>query len=549
MTAKLLAFHLDLKRPMWRRDYLDRTIARLRDWGFNALLFEFEDKLRFRRHPDLAHPEAWSPEQAADFVRACRQQGLDVIPMYPSLGHAECVVGKPPYAHLRESPDVPDQYDPLSLEARALLLELFDEIIEIFQPRHFIHVGGDETWSLGKSAKCQPLVQEIGVGGLYLQHMRPILDHIRARGLRPLLWADMVLQHAEVLDQLPRDTVLVDWHYSRVSDRADRAYLWHTGNFTWSEFQALPDSPAKQLATRFAVDDQTRRDGTFRAFYHTDALLAKGFDVLTASAVRSAGDTVAFPRIGHLENVFHSARKGLTAGHGEIVTNWAVRYNHPELTLPAAFAAGASQLDRAALVADYTRQVFGVALPELADAWQLLSPPVAFSETMALWPAAKLLAAGQDPLTQLLADLRARNEFSLIRRSAVANEQSADWLADARALVVARRADYLRGRQIIETLVPRLQTNADRFEYWREAADLAVFYADFAVAALHERLPAESAALLARLIALRERTRQLWARTYTAGSIADELTVRYGLHEACLRGQRSVNLTPLIAHI
>ena len=132
---KLLIYHFDMKRPQWTPGYLDQTVDRLRSWGFNAILYEIDDKFRFARHPTLAHVESPSHQAMVRFVTTCRAKGIDVIPMMQSLGHAECVVGKPEYAHLRETPDCLDQYDPLSEEARSLICDLYDEIINVMQPR------------------------------------------------------------------------------------------------------------------------------------------------------------------------------------------------------------------------------------------------------------------------------------------------------------------------------------------------------------------------------------------------------------------------------
>src|SRR5688572_10656453 len=101
MTGQILAYHFDLKRPMWQRAYMDLMVDRLKVWGFNTIVYEIEDKLRFARHPDIAHEDAFTPEQTADFVTACRSKGVEVVPFMQSLGHAECVLTKPAYAHLR----------------------------------------------------------------------------------------------------------------------------------------------------------------------------------------------------------------------------------------------------------------------------------------------------------------------------------------------------------------------------------------------------------------------------------------------------------------
>jgi hypothetical protein len=558
----MLSLHIDLKHAMWRRDYMDRLVDRLSAWGFDTILFEFEDKFRFSRHPDLAHPDAWSPEETRSFVDACRARGMDVIPLIQTLGHAEAVVGKPAYAHLREQPDVISQYDPLSEEARALILDLLDEVIDVFKPRQFVHIGGDETRSLGKSDKCQPIVAQIGVGGLYLRHMQPIFRHVIGRGLRPMIWGDIVFQHAEVLDQVPRSVVLVDWDYTRRNDRADRVMVWGKGDSNLNRIQSLPDTPAKRLVERYAVDEQTGRDGTLRPFYRVDALKDLGFDVVTASSVRSAGDSVAMPRVGHLENVFCSTRQGLSKGLGEMVTNWAVRFCHPELTMPATYGAryaaeGNALLDRVQLMEQYTHDTFGVAMPELEDAWQLLNPVPPFGELLSILPAARMLERGEDPLAQYVEALRKQDVQQLYRGQHVRSSMPVmpdeghcmpdDWVAEAEHLITARREGYLRARDVVDVLQGRAKTNPDVLDYWREAAEVALFHADFALAVLHGALDRERASLLDRIEPLRLRTRELWSRTYTPGSLDKEVGIRFGFHEACLRDGKHPDLETITA--
>ena len=188
-------------------------------------------------------------------------------------------------------------------------------------------------------------------------------------------------------------------------------------------------------------------------------------------------------------------------------------------------------------MAEYTRQEFGVAMTELDEAWRLLTPTVPFSETMVLWPAAKMLGSGQDPLAQFLDDLHKQNRSSPLLRSSLPSDIGSDtWVRAAEQLTAARREGYVRGKAIVDELGRRAKKNAGLFEYWLEAADAATFYADFALALLRGTLKREAPSLVQRITSLRECARRLWERTYTAGSVEDELHIRYGFHESCLRG-------------
>lgn len=57
--STMFAYHIDLKRAMWRLDYLLEFMRRLKQWGFNSVVLEIEDKFRFSRHPSrLPHTRA-----------------------------------------------------------------------------------------------------------------------------------------------------------------------------------------------------------------------------------------------------------------------------------------------------------------------------------------------------------------------------------------------------------------------------------------------------------------------------------------------------------
>jgi hypothetical protein len=540
VSTGFLGYHIDLKRPMWTRSHLDSAVDLIRGWGFNFVLYEIEDKFRFSRHPAIVHPEAPSHEETADFARSCRAKGVEVIPMMQSLGHAECVVGKPEYAHLREAPEVEDQYDPLSGEARALILGLYDEIIEVMRPREFFHVGGDETFSLGMGLRSRPVVEKIGIGGLYLRHMLPILEHVHRRGLRPIVWADIVLSHPEILPEIPKYVVMMDWDYGIRAERGPglhihgggavdprtghRASIW---GLSWADYPRYDNPAFREHFERFAVDDQTRRDGTFRQFYATDALRSAGLEVITASASRSCGDAVGVPDHDlHLPNCFHSARKGLGDGCGHLVTSWAVRHNHPELGHFAAFAAAragssGAAFDQRALGEAFTRDFYGAAIPEFAEAVRLAARPFPAGESRALLEARKCLERGDDPLPHLLEPLERKHG---------GRDGAAEHLREL-------RAGYAEARAMFERTRTAAVRNAHNLDFWLEGTDLQAVYADFALAALAGRLAGEAPGLLRRIGALRENTRRLFAATYTPQGLADELTLRYSLFENCLKRQ------------
>ncbi|HNQ35629.1 MAG TPA: family 20 glycosylhydrolase [bacterium] len=515
LRDKILGFQFDLKRAMWREAYFDRMAEILAGWGFNQVLYEFEDKLRFRKHPCLAHPDAWSPEATAALVRRLEGRGLEVVPLFQSLGHAESVLRLPEYAHLRQSPEHLNLYDPVSEAARDFLKEIFAETIEVFQPRRFFHVGGDETRNLGAAGRAAGREP----GGLYLGHLRPLWEYLLGRGLRPVVWADMLLTYLDVLEQTPAGVVLMDWDYSTGGERWPRLRRWGVGELDWEAYRSREDPEFKSRFEKYFVDERTPADGLFRGFGYVDALVDRGFNVIAASSSRCWGDSAGLPfNQLHLANVFYSARKGRAVGLGTLVTSWAARRHHPELGLPAAFAAAYAgrregPFDLAAFSREFTAEFYGAAAPEFGRAMELAGVRPSLSESRHLELAAGLLAEGRDPLEVFFPG---EKHSELAGRAATA------------------RTSLREAREIISGLRDRARRNADNLDFWLEGIDLVAFYADFAAAVLSGRLAAESGRLREDLNRLRLVTRDLFGRTYEAAGLEAELDLRYGVHEALL---------------
>lgn len=537
MSQPVIAYHFDMKRAMWTRAYLDAMVDRLKAWGFNAVLYELEDKFRFANHPAIVHQDAFSPADTADFVASARAKGMDVIPLVQSLGHAEYVVGKPAYAHLRETPEVVEQYDPLAPQAKALILELFDDVIDAFQPRELFHMGGDETWSLGKSAKCAETVARIGTGGLYLQHMLPLFAHLRAKRLRPVIWADVALTHPEMIGEIPADVVLMDWDYWTTAERPAMINVWAhdpaTGRpcseVTWDHYDQVVPPAFKQRLQPHVVDEQTRRDGTFRGFGYTDALKAMGFDVITAPANRSYSDMIGIPNYPrHLPNCFFAARKA-RGGYGVTVTSWAVRHNHPETTVLSTYAAVRALRDDApfnpaALGRDFARDFYGAECGDFTRLAMQAAAGLDCTREFGIREMQNHLDRGEDPIavkTALLLD-----EY--------------DGAAGALAAIDALRDGYLEAREAFLALQQAARRNARNLDFWLEGIDLNSFYLEVMRAAVAGELPGRQTDLLVRMEDIRDRTRQLFRETYPPASVEEELRLRYGLHDHLLRQTATV---------
>jgi hypothetical protein len=517
---------------MWRLDYMTDFVRRLKRWGFNAVVVEMEDKFRFSNQPALIHPDAPSHAEWREWARGCRDMGVDVIPLVQTLGHLEFALNRPEYATLREAPRLTHHVDVTNPASKAFVLDLVSEVIDVFEPATYVHVGGDETWELARSPRVASLAKQEGRGALYLRHLLPVFSSVSRQGLRPMLWHDMCLSHPEIIDRIPKDVVMVHWDYSIGAAREKEIRIWggrrpgtrQRGNVVvhWGEEYRRGATPEfRRLLEPFAVDAQTRRDGTFNALYCTDALRAHGLAVLTASANRCAGDQIGTPVVSrHVPNCYCLARKGLEDAEGTLVTSWAIRHNHPETNLSATFAAvlaarGKPGATLALAHEAWTAAVFGLPLPEFATAATQVEVGLPTLGRAGQWRwRLELLLRDDDRLPQDLKDLC----------------KAQGGRAKTAAYLARLRHGYRTALATFRRCKARARRNAALLDYWIEGAELNDFYAAFVQAALAHDLPRRAAALHDTLLRQVAETRRCFTLTYAPRSVEEEILWRYGYH-------------------
>ena len=528
MNGKFIAYHLDLKHGLWSLPYLEQLVDQLAAWGYNALVVEIEDNLQFTAAPHVAAGHALTASQMAAFSRHCHQRKIDVIPLVQSLGHAEYVVGKPEYAHLRESPHIATQYDPFSEEARQLIMRLFDEAIAATGTKTWFHIGGDETWSLGSSDRAKAYIEKHGMGSLYMQHILPLCEHIHRQGLRPMIWADMFLTYPELLKQVPDYALLVDWDYWTTQEHPEQIMIW--GGYAAGHRNATADARQYPQAIRrpgfkehlhpYAQDEHKR----FKAFYCTDALLGHGVkDVIVAPANSCAGDLPGSPRNHvHIPNCWHATRKGMRDARGVLVTSWSVRHAHHEIrqlgTFAAAQAVHQQTYDFDAICLAYSKDMHGQELADYPQAVHLAGQAMDIMQASSFVASRKSLLAGDDEYSRKL------------EQQIIAQGGRKSFLAHCDTL----RQGYLQARDLFAGMVPQARRNEQLFEYWLEGLDLSILHIDFIIAMVDGTLASELDDFARRIAQGRQRTQALFAPTVSACGLEENLQVRYGFHEMYL---------------
>ncbi|HNY92062.1 MAG TPA: family 20 glycosylhydrolase [bacterium] len=324
----LIIFHLDFNSVSLREEYIRHWLKNAAEMGYNAVLWEIEDEVKWQICPECASPDAFSKEQFRELLEYSRGLGLEPIPLLQTIGHAEYVLRHVPYQTMRENPGRYDCYCTSNPRVRHFLKSWIREYLELFGPVRYFHLGGDEAYAFGSCPLCSLAVTRQGANGLYSEYIRDIAESLIRNGIRPGVWSDMVLKHPATLSLIPKDFIFWDWNYWDGEGSPEEVMVWSMGRrVSGKEITA-------EVSREFpGIIDST---GALRAFYTSDRLKSLGYEVILCSSSRSHGDGVFAGRHAvHAPNIVAAARKCVQADLlGTCITSWAVRISNYETQQP-----------------------------------------------------------------------------------------------------------------------------------------------------------------------------------------------------------------------
>lgn len=190
------AIHLDLKHHLDAGHYYYSIIDRLAKIKINAIIIEFEDKLRYRKAPLVGAANAISIEEFAAISKYARERNIEISPLVQGLGHASFILKHDLYKHLRDDPNSDWVFDPLNPQTYTLQYALYEDAMAATPYGKYLHVGGDEVGKLGTSE----LSQKSGKSPFELQMfwLKKVTDFALEHNRIPIFWDDMILKTANL---------------------------------------------------------------------------------------------------------------------------------------------------------------------------------------------------------------------------------------------------------------------------------------------------------------------------------------------------------------
>lgn len=240
-------------------------------YKLNHLELYIEHTYAFRNHAKV-----WrgADPLTADEIRAldarCAELHIDLVPSFSTFGHFYTWIHDA-FPELNElERDVSaepfcwwDRMVHYTLDCRnprsiALVREIVAEVRPLFRSRYF-NLCGDGTFDLGTD-RNRALAERVGKGRLYVDFLKQIIDAVKDAGAIPLFWGDVIGKHPELVGEIPREAIALDWDYSAkltssiapLLAQSGRTFYICPGVQGWNNW--LPDyALAHRNITRFAT--------------------------------------------------------------------------------------------------------------------------------------------------------------------------------------------------------------------------------------------------------------------------------------------------------
>ncbi|PCI02130.1 MAG: glycoside hydrolase [Flavobacteriaceae bacterium] len=264
------SFSISAPKPSMVKDFIKFIEEDLSNTPVNTLFLKINYQYQFNSHPELVDNNALSKKDVKQIVNTCQQNNINLIPLINLLGHQSWKQDNIKsllrvYPEFEENPGnkLHDKdfycrsYCPLHPEVHAIVFDLLDELIEVFEATG-VHVGMDEVFILGEDgcSRCKGKDKAV----LFADEVSKIYRHLNSKNLTMYMWGDRLLDGETTglgkwtasknatypaIDLIPKDIVICDWQYKTAPPTP--AYFALKGFQVISCSYQVPEVAAQQL--------------------------------------------------------------------------------------------------------------------------------------------------------------------------------------------------------------------------------------------------------------------------------------------------------------
>lgn len=189
-----------------------------------------EDMFVFKNHPLIGKDRgALTASEVRELDAFARKHHVELIPIFQTLGHWENILIKPEYVHYAEFPgahtlNVSDE------AVYAMLDDMIGQLAAAFRSPYF-NMAADESWDVGLGANKERVAKS-DIATVHAEHYKRLFDILRKYKKKPMMYGDILLDHPAIMEKIPKDVIIVDWHYG-VADRYPSPEIFKNAGFPY----------------------------------------------------------------------------------------------------------------------------------------------------------------------------------------------------------------------------------------------------------------------------------------------------------------------------
>ncbi len=214
----------------------------------NSLQLYVEHTYEFKECEGLNDAKGcFTADEIREIDAYCKENYIDFIPSIATFGHLFELLEQEQFKHLRVLSEykADDNFwndrmahhtiNPQKKESIEVIKSLIDQYYPLFETDYF-NICCDETFDL----------KSLGgdTGEIYVEFVKKIIAHLKSKGKKIMMWADILLQHPEFIEDIPEDTIFLNWGYDANPDEesikklasVNRTQYVCPGTSSWSRF-------------------------------------------------------------------------------------------------------------------------------------------------------------------------------------------------------------------------------------------------------------------------------------------------------------------------
>lgn len=214
-------FYYDVTRGRVPKvEHLKKVIDKLANFKINMLQLYVENAFEFKEYIGITRPENMlTAKEIQEIGTYCKERFIEFIPSLSTFGHLYDLLQSDRYKNLCEY----ENYEPKGLywtekmahhtidvsnpKSEEVIFSLIDQYAPLFNSNTF-NICCDETFDL-----CKGKNKGLDEGEEYFKFVSKIIGHLRNKGKRVQMWADVALNYPQKIELIRNDIELLNWEY------------------------------------------------------------------------------------------------------------------------------------------------------------------------------------------------------------------------------------------------------------------------------------------------------------------------------------------------